>query len=208
MPDEEAAGDDEAYVEKRVTIRIDKRTKDEWFDYLNETTTWMTMTHLVKDAVNEAIARDKDDHPGEPVDPTATVAADVNLDGVEHELEDIKETLSSMHSDLELVRSNTAYALDSPNFISDIYQMIPTVETEHEMHQLLAEADLSQFDEPDMARVYEYGAIVDIHANFAAYSEQLIEDAIDALLSKFDGEIRQITRDGYQFMFEVEVADE
>jgi hypothetical protein len=189
----------------RITIRISKKQKKQWKDAVEESARWKDMTHLIFDSVETVLDEDTDEATHTTPD---SGDIDVDLGPLKDRVASIEGELSSMSDDVEMTRMNTSYLLDlqgeNADLVTDIYELIPTFESDHEMHQTLEQMELSQFDEGDIARAKKYGCVNDIISNFSSYGETFVTDEVNRLINEFTGSIHQIERDGHRFIYEVE----
>lgn len=195
---------------KRITIRIDKEQKDEWKDKVEETARWKDVTHLIFDGVQTVLAEERGEVKVVPADEERGTGdeVDVNLGPIEDELASLRAEVEDIGSDVRDVKTITSYMVNTEtegegaDITTDVYEVIPKVESDQEMRVRLSDVDTDQFAEPDMKRAEEYGCVNDITAALG-YSSGHVADAVDALVSDVRS-IHQTTSGDHRFVYEVD----
>ncbi|WP_133412264.1 ribbon-helix-helix domain-containing protein [Natrarchaeobaculum sulfurireducens] len=183
-------------VKNRVTIRVPKEVVKEWDNHVDASNEYHNRSHLIRDSVNSNISD------------STTERRDINVDitPIEDRLDSIESQMKRLSESTEQLQSSVSYLLDletddGVDLTTDLFKDLPTFETSNDAYEAINEYGM--FDDPDGIRATQYGRLDDLKARYMAYSESVVNDAIDTLVNDVDA-VRQLNIDGNTFIFEVE----
>lgn len=179
-------------VEKTITIRVDKSTKDKWKKRADKDVDYRDLTHLIKLSVERELSEQSvETSPSQ-------VSAEVDLSPVHERLQGIDDKLDAIHDDVLEIEFAESEEPDTDELALDIYDILPRVSTEAELR------DPVEFSETGATRervieetgveqwLIEYYGLLD-------YEESDIRRALRKLMR--DMGVERTERDAYSHYF-------
>jgi uncharacterized protein (DUF433 family) len=194
-------GDEEDEVEETpyIGFNITPPEKREWKNWVQDNRQYDSLTGLIKQAVRNQIAYDKDEGPWSSTQPAESVEvknveAEVDLDPILSQLNDLSGDLQQFHEEFREY-TETRSIVDDPtsdaflSLLTNIRSLLPVASSEDEFIETISGYTAEPESPEELAQTY--GRVSDILnallvQDYDALSTEDVQDACDLLAARED----------------------
>lgn len=189
-----------------VNVKVDEDKKDRWDRKVEESDEYSTMSHLIRLAVSRELSGMYDDT-------SAESDVDVDLDGVDGQLDEIQQTVDEIALRMDTLEAEALSGEDVLEVADGLYDLIPEMERQvggvpsaesmvmeatHEIDDL---SNIEDLERDELENLLDTGLLT-VYREYLDVSEYAAQKAAEKLAKEYPG-VQSEEKMGHRIIYEV-----